>query len=249
MKEHEALVEKLRFDLKGNAADILAEKLKDMIISGEVEPGYLFPSENIFCEQLCVSRSTLREAYKALESTGFISRNKGHGTVVNDYSAIFQSAPFSTSVKMSDIDDIMDFREMVESELAKLAAERATGENIASMEAALERMVNNASSISKLTYYDTRFHMEIANASGNTLMISTMKNVEAAFSKGMYSAFHIDTDENIQQAIKYHTMILDAIKAKDSAMAQDLMRQHIRSVVHRLGVHRTAKSTSAFTHY
>lgn len=102
---------------------------------------------------------------------------------------------------MSDIDDIMDFREMVESELAKLAAERATGENIASMEAALERMVNNASSISKLTYYDTRFHMEIANASGNTLMISTMKNVEAAFSKGMYSAFHIDTDENIQQAI------------------------------------------------
>lgn len=138
---------------------------------------------------------------------------------------------------------------MVESELAKLAAERATGENIASMEAALERMVNNASSISKLTYYDTRFHMEIANASGNTLMISTMKNVEAAFSKGMYSAFHIDTDENIQQAIKYHTMILDAIKAKDSAMAQDLMRQHIRSVVHRLGVHRTAKSTSAFTHY
>lgn len=86
-------------------------------------------------------------------------------------------------------------------------------------------------------------------SSGNTLMISTMKNVEAAFSKGMYSAFHIDTDENIQQAIKYHTMILDAIKAKDSAMAQDLMRQHIRSVVHRLGVHRTAKSTSAFTHY
>lgn len=59
MEEHEALVGKLRFDLKGNAADILAEKLKDMIISGEVEPGYLFPSENIFCEQLCVSRSTL----------------------------------------------------------------------------------------------------------------------------------------------------------------------------------------------
>lgn len=42
MEEHEALVGKLRFDLKGNAADILAEKLKDMIISGEVEPGVSF---------------------------------------------------------------------------------------------------------------------------------------------------------------------------------------------------------------
>jgi len=78
MIERNNVVDKLRLNLPGNAADLLAEKIRSHIISGEIPAGYIFPNETVFCEQLGVSRSTLREAYKALESTGFI---KGYGAV------------------------------------------------------------------------------------------------------------------------------------------------------------------------
>jgi len=230
------IVSKLKLELRRNAADVLAERFRDLIIQGEIEAGYVFPNENDFCKELCVSRSTLREAYKALETTGFIKRVKGHGTVVNDFYDISKSAPFEVSVKMSAFDDLIEFREMIESELAKLAAERATESNIEKIKEALFKMKENASDISKLTYYDTKFHMEIAYASNNKLLIHTMKNVEAAFSEGVYNAFQVDTTANIEQAIIYHTNILNAIEQRDAAKAQELMRMHIRSVKSRLGI-------------
>ena len=131
---------------------------------------------------------------------------------------------------------MIEFREMIESELAKLAAERASEGNIEKIREALTKMKENVADISKLTYYDTKFHMEIAYASNNKLLIHTMKNVEAAFSEGVYNAFHVDTAANIEQAIIFHTNILNAIERRDAAKAQELMRLHIRSVKSRLGM-------------
>lgn len=244
VSEKKNIVSELKLELRRNAADILADRFRDLIMMGEIEAGYVFPNENDFCKELCVSRSTLREAYKALETTGFIKRVKGHGTIVNDFYAISKSAPFEVSIKMSELDDLIEFREMIESELAKLAAERATENNINKIRVALANMKENASDIPKLTYYDTRFHMEIAYASDNKLLIHTMKNVEAAFSEGMYNAFLVDTTANIEQALMFHTKILNAIEKHDVAQAQEIMRLHIRSVGSRLGVTTDNKTRS-----
>ena len=156
----------------------------------------------------------------------------------------FQISALEVSIKMSELDDLIEFREMIESELAKLAAERATENNINKIRVALANMKENASDIPKLTYYDTRFHMEIAYASDNKLLIHTMKNVEAAFSEGMYNAFLVDTTSNIEQALMFHTKILNAIEKHDVAQAQELMRLHIRSVGSRLGVTTDNKTRS-----
>ena len=229
------VLDKLRLNLQGNASDLLAEKIRSHVISGEIPAGYIFPNETVFCEQLGVSRSTLREAYKALESTGFIRRVKRLGTIVNDFSDISKAAPLGTSLIMSDFDELMEFRVMIEAEIARLAALRATEKNIQAMKRALEKMKNSGSDLSILTRYDTMFHMEIAKASGNRLLISTMENAREVFRSGIYRAFQVDTDSNVAQAIQFHTQILDAIVRKNSDDAYALMRCHIESVNRRMG--------------
>lgn len=230
MEEKSQVLDKLRLNLQGNASDLLADKIRTHIISGEIPAGYIFPNETIFCEQLGVSRSTLREAYKALESTGFIRRVKRFGTIVNDFSDISKAAPLGTSLIMSDIDELLEFRVMIEAELARLAALRASEENINSMKEALENMKKSGSDLADLTQHDTRFHMEIAKASGNRLLMSTMENAKDVFQTGIYRAFQRKTKTNVENALYFHEQILDAIIHKDSDGAYTMMRRHIESV-------------------
>lgn len=230
MEEKSQVLDKLRLNLQGNASDLLADKIRTHIISGEIPAGYIFPNETIFCEQLGVSRSTLREAYKALESTGFIKRVKRFGTIVNDFSDISKAAPLGTSLIMSDIDELLEFRVMIEAELARLAALRASEENINSMKEALENMKKSGSDLADLTQHDTRFHMEIAKASGNRLLMSTMENAKDVFQTGIYRAFQRKTKTNVENALYFHEQILDAIIHKDSDGAYTMMRRHIESV-------------------
>lgn len=234
MEAKKDVIDKLRLNLPGNAADLLAENIRTHIISGEIPAGFVFPNETVFCEQLGVSRSTLREAYKALESTGFIRRVKRLGTIVNDFSDISKAAPLGTSLIMSDLDELMEFRVMIEAELARLAARRATEKNIQAMQMALQKMRESGDNLEEMTCYDTMFHMEIAKASGNRLLISTMENTKDAFQSGIYRAFQVDTVSNIAQALSYHTQILEAIVRKDSNSAYGLMRRHIESVNERI---------------
>lgn len=230
MEAKSDVLEKLRLNLHGNASDLLAEKIRTHIISGEIPAGYIFPNETVFCEQLGVSRSTLREAYKALESTGFIRRVKRFGTIVNDFSDISKAAPLGTSLIMSDIDELMEFRVMIEAELARLAALRASEQNIATMRESLENMKKSGSDLADLTLHDTKFHMEIAKASGNRILISTMENAKDVFQSGIYRAFQVDTTSNVENALYFHEQILAAIIRKDSDAAYTMMRRHIESV-------------------
>lgn len=213
-----------------SSADALFQRLQELILSGQIPAGFVFPKEPVFCEQLGVSRSTLREAYKALESTGFIRRVKRLGTIVNDSHNISRQAPLSTSLILSDLDELLEFRIMMEAELARLAAKRARPENLEVMSTALENMRSCGSDIQQLTDYDTMFHMEIAKASGNHLLISTMENAKDAFNRGIYQAFQVDTRKNVAEALLFHERILDAIARQEPEEAYALMRQHIRAV-------------------
>ncbi len=244
MEANQEVLSGLRMDPRGNTADLLAEKIRGMILSGELPAGFVFPNEPQFCEELGVGRSTLREAYKALESTGFISRVKRSGTVVNGFSDISKSSPIQMTLIMSGTEELMEFRSMIEAELARLAAKRATQENIRNMEYDLEQMRVHRKDMAPLTRYDTEFHMELARASGNRLLSSTMENTKDVFQQGMLEAFQIDSNENVHQALEYHSEILDAVKRHDCEAAYQLMREHIGTVSERISTGRTQPGTA-----
>ena len=230
MMTEDRLVSSLRMDTRGTAADQLAAKIRAQILSGEIPAGFVFPNETLFCEQLGVGRSTLRDAYRALESTGFIKRIKHVGTVVNGFSDISKAAPLQTSLEMSGFDELMEFRVMIEAELARLAARRAAKEDLDKMELYLAKMRESTEDISQLTRYDTAFHLQIAHASGNRILLATMENAKELFQSGVYKAFQVDTAANVREALSYHSRILEAISRRDSEDAYRLMRERIASV-------------------
>lgn len=233
---HDKLLSELMVRSSKNMASQLYEKIRRLIISGNLPSGYTFPNEADMCQLLHVGRTTLREAYKALEANGYITRTK-RGTFVNEAEKIAAAIPFSIALKESDYVDLIEYRAIIESQIAGLAAQRATEENFRNLEHFYERMKEQCGNIQKLTYYDTQFHMELANASRNSLLQRLMLITCDVFTSGMYQAFTIDTEQNIEEAIAAHFEILTAIRQGDSERAQDAMMQHLLTIKKRGPAH------------
>lgn len=219
----------LAMNIPSNIASQMYDRIKGMIISGKLPSGFVFPCESDLCRQLNVGRTTLREAYKALEASGYITRTK-RGTYVNDAEKIAASLPLSLALKDSDYDDLIEFRAIIESQISYLAAKRATAENIVNLHHYFDQMLKHKDNIQKLSYYDTKFHMELANASGNLLFQRIMLMSIDVFASGVYHAFLIDTTQNIKQALASHNTILAAVESHDCYGARDAMYEHLNII-------------------
>ena len=117
---------------RSNISQNLFQRFKELITSGKLPAGYMMPNENVVSEMLGVGRSTLREAYTALAVFGFIRRSKA-GTFINEIDNIVNIAPFSITVENSDLNDLLEFRYMLEGETASYAAKRATQKKLGSI--------------------------------------------------------------------------------------------------------------------
>lgn len=209
-------------------SDTLLDQLIDMIMDGTLKPGYVFPNENVMCDQLKIGRSTLRETYKALMALGFITRSKT-GTTVNDTQQIITSVPLNYIFKNTSLDDIDEFRQMLETESCYLAAERATPQQIGELEGILRHMKDNRDDIEALTKDDIRFHLAVANASGNALLRKTLMAIVNEIEDSAYSGYYMETG-SIDRSIHFHEQICSAIAAHDQHRARTSMRTHIKDI-------------------
>lgn len=209
-------------------SDVLLNKLIDMILDGTLKPGYVFPNENAMCEQLNIGRSTLRETYKALMVLGFITRTKA-GTYVNDNKQIIASTPIDSMMKKSDLQDLWEFREMLEVEAASLAAERATDDGISDLQVIVDEMIQKSTDVEFLTQADMKFHYGIIEMSANTLIKNTMIALTSGMEQTAYSGYQNDASI-ISHSIIAHQKIIDAIKTRDKRLARAAMRAHIMEI-------------------
>lgn len=212
-----------------NIADCLYERIRTLISTSELPAGYSFPNENELCQRLNIARTSIREAYKALEIRGYITRTK-RGTFVNSADVIAMSLPFSAAIELSDFNDLLEYRSLIESQLASLAAQRRTESELKTLEAHLQHMRENRDDIPRLTYYDTQFHISIADATHNELFRKMVQMSDAVFASGVFNAFAVDTEENIRQALASHEEIFEAIRAQDADAAYTAMLNHIQNI-------------------
>ncbi len=219
----------LKNDLDKDIAKVLFERFKELILLGELPPNSMLPNENVLSNMLGIGRSTLREAYTALSVLGFIKRSKA-GTYVNSIDNIVNIAPFSFTVENSEINDILEFRVMLECEAASYAAKRANDEDILKIEKCYENMINNKNDINVFVDYDTQFHMLLCNASHNNLIINTMMASRDCFEKVVRGALIKSMTKNpraIDVTIELHGKILSALKEKNYREAAAAMKEHI----------------------
>lgn len=216
-------------DRSGSIVERLTEKLKTLILTGELPQGYAFPNEVELCEYLCVGRSTLRETYKTLASYGLISRSK-RGTVVNPSDVIAANMPYHMLIKSADFSDLLEFRVLIEKDTARVAAERATDENKAKLAEYLEKMEQNVGDANLLTMYDTMFHLEIAHATQNLLISRMLGSMIDVFTQAVSYNFTNDTAVR-ERALRFHAIILQAIVEGDAETAHAQMHKHLQDVV------------------
>lgn len=218
-------------------SDKIFSELSKLIQNGTLPEGYTFPNESVLCEQLHVGRTSLREAYKALELSGYVTRTK-RGTVVNGKSAIIGATPLKVSMEQSSEKDFVEFRTMLEAEAARLAALRATEEDLAEMEDLLNQIaeVRKEDRYEDMMYLDRDFHKALAAGSKNSLIMDTMLAMAEVWNRETKINFFkaaVSQPEILDEMTLQHKKLMLALRKKDPELAASVMIDHIRYVSHK----------------
>jgi DNA-binding FadR family transcriptional regulator len=205
----------------------IAEQIARLIKRGEYKVGARLPPERDLARLLKVSRPSVREALIALEVEGFVEVRVGSGVYVKTSGPTLRSA--ATLPSDSGPFELISARRLIESECAALAARSAGPAEVRRMRSALAAMDRDRRSDRMPLENDRRFHLEIAEASGNGALSLAVRTLWDQRTGPLFLRLehHFDTPVLWDAAIAEHTAIVDAIEAHDAGGARGAMRRHM----------------------
>ena len=210
-------------------ADI-CRKMVSQLIRGTWGEGERIPAERELCQKLGVGRASLREALKALEIMGMIETRLGDGTYVCKRSDFF-SRPLLWAIASSseaDARELIEARTLIEVELAGLAADHATPENLKELSEHLDRMEKTKKSPHEFVQADVNFHLAIGRAASNSILMNALHLIRNLLQQWILGAVAIKGVP--EKAYSQHKRILLAIRNKDGVAARKEMRKHLQDM-------------------
>jgi GntR family transcriptional regulator, transcriptional repressor for pyruvate dehydrogenase complex len=209
--------------------ELVAERLVAEIGERRLSPGDPLPTERQLTQQYRVGRSSIREALRMLESQGLIeARGSGMFSVAEFQNPLNQSLSLLLSLDASNLREFYEMRTLIEGELAALAAERRTDEDLGRMLTALQDMRAGLESEQLYIDADVRFHLAIADATKNRFALHMMQALRELLHRALSSVYHIPGSP--ATSLEQHQQILDAIAAGRSQEARDGMQEHLLRV-------------------
>jgi GntR family transcriptional regulator, transcriptional repressor for pyruvate dehydrogenase complex len=207
----------------------IVTQIRTSIANGELQPGDRLPSERELAERFQVSRASIREALTALQVLGLLERSRsGGGLSARGNHVWFTIAPLSSYLSTrSHLVEQIEVRRMIEPEMGRLAAERATAADIARMEACLREMSEDIAAGGIGSDADAAFHSTIAESTSNELLVRLIEVVGAAIREHREL---FQTAVGARQSLKEHRRMLDAIRGRDGEAAYQSTREHIDTV-------------------
>ena len=206
-------------------------KLRTKIEDGSWEIGTKIPSEKLLCEEYKVSRITIRSAIQQLEALGFVHTHQGEGTTVVRHHAkgsVHSLNPLKPSNVQEDIIKVLEYRMIVERRTIGLAVQRITDEDIAQLEDIFNTMITKHDEITAFSKADYQFHRKIAEFSGNPILIQANQAIEEVLSSTMQSIVSI---LGCALGIRYHRLLITALRKRDKASCEQLMEEHIQATI------------------
>jgi DNA-binding GntR family transcriptional regulator len=196
--------------------DHTAKALEDMIVKGKLRPGQKVKEQEI-STRLGISRPPLREAFKILESEGLIRREPRRGVFVSE-------------LKEKDIWEIYTLKLALYTLGVTLAMDKITNGEVEKLEKVVDQMEKSAlgdagPDIMKYEELNNLFHEMTANIAGHARLKKIQQSLNNQIKRIAYRSF--GDKRHLEMSCKYHRKILDAIKAKDRAKAEQLTREHI----------------------
>ncbi|MCF7623825.1 FadR family transcriptional regulator [Peribacillus frigoritolerans] len=206
-----------------------------MIRSGSLKPGEQLDSIQQLAENFQVGRPAIREALSALSSMGLIEIKQGEGTFVKTFDPAIMNHPLSAALLMDqdNIKHLLEVRKILESGTAEVAAKKRTEENLIELKDMLFNMDKVSDDEELSDKADISFHVAVANASQNELLITLMNHVSELMTEKMRDIRRValySEEMTLKQLYQQHVRIYDAIVAQDEDGARSAMLFHLQSV-------------------
>lgn len=223
-----------RLQLEGLSKDPLTNQvvraIRDRILSGEVTPGEYLPPQHVLAAQLGVGLSTLREAIKALSVLGLLEAYPGRGTrVLPDALKVLSSeAARRANLGRVKLEQVLEARLVLEAALTRMAAERATDEDIREIEACLAEMEEAVADDASFARADVRFHLAVARASKNEVLAQTYYFIHSLLEQAIVEADALPGGK--ERALVNHRALLDGIRKHNPTRAEKASRRQIAEV-------------------
>jgi len=209
----------------------IADQIEHLVLTRELEIGDALPPERELAEQFQVSRNILREAISALVQKGLVEVRPGLGTFIARPGSEVLGDTLTTFIHFnsSGLLDLVEARRILEVEIAACAAERATPDDRAAVEAHLEAMDDSVSDPDAYIDADVLFHQALGLAADNEILRVLLDSMREAIRENIRTLV-THNPESVQEAATYHRAIVEALRQRDPAAAREAMTGHLAGV-------------------
>ncbi|MGH7828685.1 MAG: FadR/GntR family transcriptional regulator [Candidatus Binatia bacterium] len=217
-------------------------QIHDLIRQAKIKPGDQLPSERELAETFRVSRTSVREALRALEAQGLIVSRTGAGNFVAELPVEALIAPLATLLieEKDALADIFEMRKLIEPHIASMAAERATKRDIERMKKILDKQRDVVSRGETGVEADAEFHFAIGRATQNQALEKLVSGLMDILSHSREES--LQTPGRRMASLESHRKILSAIEEHDQTKAREAMLRHIERVEENVLSSRKAQS-------
>lgn len=211
--------------------EALADALQQEILGERLAPGDRLPTEAELAERFDVSRTVVREAARLLVQRGLVTVKPGRGMTVAEFDGRFIAEQYALLLRLSSgtFEQLLELRLVLEVEMAALAAERRTPEQLAAMRETIRRGHEARDSRLEFLAADLDFHELVAQASGNPFFLLVVGPING-FLRDTYSQGP-GYPAAASHTLKEHQEMADAIEAGDPARARRATEKHLRRIV------------------
>ena len=209
----------------------IVQQVEESIHKGAMKPGDQLPPERELAEQFGVSRTAVREAVKALREKGLVEAYHGRGTFITDGTSYSMRQALDRMLKVGQTEGsgfLAEVREILEPEIAAMAAMRCDAEDLASMHEQVGIMDHARKDPDAFIEADLDFHLVLAEAAANPIILSLIDSIVGLLREQRMGIFQVEGGPDRGQY--HHKRILEAIVHKDPVGAREAMKAHLRQV-------------------
>ena len=209
----------------------IVQQVEESIHKGAMKPGDQLPPERELAQQFGVSRTAVREAVKALREKGLVEAYPGRGTFITDGTSYSMRQSLDRMLRVGQAEGsgfLAEVREILEPEIAGMAATRADTEDLASMREQIRIMDEARKDPDAFIEADLDFHLTLAEAAANPIILSLIDSIVGLLREQRMGIFQVEGGPERGQY--HHKKILEAVEHRDPRGARDAMRAHLKQV-------------------
>ena len=209
----------------------IVQQIEESILNGTLKPGDQLPPEREMAVRFGVSRTAVREAVRTLHQRGLVEAYSGRGTFVTNGTSQAIRSSLDLMMKISQPSGptpLVEVREILEPEIAALAANRWEEVHLAMMREAIAVMDRERSDGEAFIEADLDFHLALAEAAANPLILSLIDSIGGLLREQRMRIFYVEGGPERGQF--HHKRILEAVEQRNPERAREAMRAHLQQV-------------------